>query len=310
MPCAYFRDFVRPAKTYREPDEIEREALRKLSRRARGPADGASAEAIQAALYDVARAIPRYQDMKAKGATPERPGVSNDWFTMLYGVLLGEKPWPALRLFRGALWRCRDPPADRGRALRRLCGARNRLMRVAEADIVHHPGLTGWHRGSLVQPLADEALHRAARDFSATREAHIARRMGGHDDAQDVAASERPVVVIAHSLGVITTLHAAPRIGKKSPAPFSLRRPRRRDAGTAVVDSAFLPIPRARLPVPRGAGRQQRRSLRRSALCAPSRAGYRRALHRRRRGRPYQCRQRPRAWPEGSLAFANFMAKL
>jgi len=23
--------------------------------------------------------------MKAKGATVERPGVSNDWFTMLYG---------------------------------------------------------------------------------------------------------------------------------------------------------------------------------------------------------------------------------
>ena len=49
---------------------------------ARLPAD-ASAEDIQTALYDIARPIPRYQDLKAKGATPERPGVSNEWFDML-----------------------------------------------------------------------------------------------------------------------------------------------------------------------------------------------------------------------------------
>jgi lysyl-tRNA synthetase class 1 len=95
----YFRDFVRPAKVYREPDEVEREALEKLSATlAALPADS-SAEAIQAALYDVARQIPRYQDMKAKGATAERPGVSNEWFTMLYNVLLGESRGPRFGSF-------------------------------------------------------------------------------------------------------------------------------------------------------------------------------------------------------------------
>ena len=59
----------------------------------------ASAEAIQTALYDVARKIPRYQDLKAKGATPERPGVSNDWFNMLYAVLLGEARGPRFGSF-------------------------------------------------------------------------------------------------------------------------------------------------------------------------------------------------------------------
>ena len=59
----------------------------------------ASAEDIQAALYDVARAMPRYQDLKAKGATPERPGVSNDWFNMLYEVLLGESRGPRFGSF-------------------------------------------------------------------------------------------------------------------------------------------------------------------------------------------------------------------
>jgi lysyl-tRNA synthetase class 1 len=95
----YFRNFVRPAKSFREPDEIERQALETLSAALAALPQGASAEAIQAALYDVARKIPRYQDMKAKGATVERPGVSNDWFTMLYGVLLGESRGPRFGSF-------------------------------------------------------------------------------------------------------------------------------------------------------------------------------------------------------------------
>ncbi|MGA3341301.1 MAG: lysine--tRNA ligase [Methylocella sp.] len=95
----YFRDFVLPAKIYREPDEIERESLRNLSHALAALPEGASAEAIQATLYNVARKIPRYQDMKAKGATVERPGVSNDWFTMLYGVLLGESRGPRFGSF-------------------------------------------------------------------------------------------------------------------------------------------------------------------------------------------------------------------
>ncbi|MDQ6702278.1 MAG: lysine--tRNA ligase [Pseudomonadota bacterium] len=95
----YFRDFVLPAKCFREPDAIEREALENLSAALAALPLGASAEAIQTTLYDVARQIPRYQDMKAKGATAERPGVSNDWFAMLYGVLLGESRGPRFGSF-------------------------------------------------------------------------------------------------------------------------------------------------------------------------------------------------------------------
>ena len=95
----FFRDFVRPAKTYRAPDDVEREALTALAHLlARLPAD-VSAEEIQTALYDVARPIPRYQNLAAKGATPERPGVSNDWFAMLYAVLLGEAKGPRFGSF-------------------------------------------------------------------------------------------------------------------------------------------------------------------------------------------------------------------
>ena len=96
---AYFRDFVRPAKNYRLADEVEREALQSLDAMLAGLPEGASAEDIQTALYDVARPIPRYQDLKAKNATPERPGVSNEWFNMLYQVLLGEDRGPRFGSF-------------------------------------------------------------------------------------------------------------------------------------------------------------------------------------------------------------------
>ncbi|MGO8833614.1 MAG: lysine--tRNA ligase [Roseiarcus sp.] len=114
---AYFRDFVAPRKRYRLPDEVERGALEGLSAAlAALPAD-AGAETIQHVLYDIARPIPRYQDLGAKGATPERPGVSNDWFNMLYQVLLGEERGPRFGSFV-ALYGLDETRALIGRALR------------------------------------------------------------------------------------------------------------------------------------------------------------------------------------------------
>src|SRR5208282_2071539 len=60
---AYFRDFVAPKKRYRAADEVERAALESVAAKlATLPAD-AGPEEIQHALYDIARPIPRYQDM-------------------------------------------------------------------------------------------------------------------------------------------------------------------------------------------------------------------------------------------------------
>ena len=58
-----------------------------------------TAEELQIILYDVGRAIPRYQDLNAKGATPEKPGVSNAWFGAIYQVLLGEEQGPRFGSF-------------------------------------------------------------------------------------------------------------------------------------------------------------------------------------------------------------------
>ena len=96
---AYFRDFVHPAKKYRAADETEREVLEKIDTILGALPKDARAEDIQTSLYDVARTVSRYQDLSAKGATPERPGVSNDFFNMLYEVLLGEKRGPRFGSF-------------------------------------------------------------------------------------------------------------------------------------------------------------------------------------------------------------------
>jgi lysyl-tRNA synthetase class 1 len=96
---AYFRDFVAPKKRYRAADPVERGALEAVSAKLAALPPETPAEDIQHALYDIARPIPRYQDLNAKGATPERPGVSNEFFAMLYAVLLGEERGPRFGSF-------------------------------------------------------------------------------------------------------------------------------------------------------------------------------------------------------------------
>jgi len=93
----YFRDFVLPTKSFREPDAQERKALTDLRDALDNlPAD-ASAEAIQDVVYEVGRQPP-FLDEKKK-AKDGRPGVSLDWFNMLYQVLLGQEKGPRFGSF-------------------------------------------------------------------------------------------------------------------------------------------------------------------------------------------------------------------
>ena len=95
----YYEDFVKPQKKFRPPDEVEAGALRALSDALGKARPDATAEELQGILYDVGRAIPRYQDLTAKGATPDKPGVSNAWFGAIYPVLLGEERGPRFGSF-------------------------------------------------------------------------------------------------------------------------------------------------------------------------------------------------------------------
>jgi lysyl-tRNA synthetase class 1 len=93
----YYHDFVKPAKKFRAPDAVERQALQALADAlAKLPVD-AEPEAIQTAVYDVGRSFERFQ---TPPKTPgERPGVALSWFHTLYELLLGQERGPRFGSF-------------------------------------------------------------------------------------------------------------------------------------------------------------------------------------------------------------------
>ena len=104
---AYYRDFVKPAKAYRLPDEQERQALAELAswlerleiRYGGAGALAAVAEQIQQEVYEIGK----------------RHGYANDlraWFKALYEILLGQTEGPPLRHLRRVLWPCRNRGVD------------------------------------------------------------------------------------------------------------------------------------------------------------------------------------------------------
>ncbi len=93
----YYRDFVAPTKQFREPSANERAALQDLrDALSQLPAE-ASAEDIQNVVYEIGRREP-FLDPVKKGKDG-RPGVSLDWFNMLYQVLLGQEKGPRFGSF-------------------------------------------------------------------------------------------------------------------------------------------------------------------------------------------------------------------
>ncbi|HSI40820.1 MAG TPA: lysine--tRNA ligase [Xanthobacteraceae bacterium] len=100
----YFVDRVKPRRAFRLPDDTEAAALVALDRALAaldGQEDADRRAAIQDAVLDVARPIPRYQDQKRKGPDGG-PGVSFAWFSALYQVLLGESEGPRFGTFVAA----------------------------------------------------------------------------------------------------------------------------------------------------------------------------------------------------------------
>ena len=94
----YFDDFVKPQKSYRAPDETERQALQELADSLGAlPAD-ADNVAIQNAALNVARKIERYQD-HSKQSPEGGPGGSVAFFQMIYQVLIGQERGPRFGSF-------------------------------------------------------------------------------------------------------------------------------------------------------------------------------------------------------------------
>jgi lysyl-tRNA synthetase class 1 len=93
----YFRDFVLPTKRFREPTDAERVALTDLRDALGQLPPAATAEQIQDVVYEIGRREP-FLDHNKK-AKDGKPGVSLDWFNMLYQVLLGQEKGPRFGSF-------------------------------------------------------------------------------------------------------------------------------------------------------------------------------------------------------------------
>jgi lysyl-tRNA synthetase, class I len=96
----YYRDFVAPTKKFREPLETERKALTDLRDALSNLPRDCAPEAIQDVVYEIGRREP-FLDHK-KQAKDGKPGVSLDWFNMLYQVLLGQEKGPRFGSFVAA----------------------------------------------------------------------------------------------------------------------------------------------------------------------------------------------------------------
>ena len=81
----YYRDFVKPAKKFRAPNDVERAALSELlAYLDQAPAD-AKAEALQTEVYEIGKRHP-FPELRA-------------WFKALYEVLLGQEQGPRFGSF-------------------------------------------------------------------------------------------------------------------------------------------------------------------------------------------------------------------
>ena len=82
---AYYRDFVKPAKSYRAPSDMERAALEDLDGTLGALPAEADAEAIQTQVYEVGKRHP-FESLR-------------DWFRALYEILLGQSQGPRMGSF-------------------------------------------------------------------------------------------------------------------------------------------------------------------------------------------------------------------
>ena len=182
-------------------------------------------------------------------------------------------------------------------------------MRVADAEILIVPGWSDSgpeHWQSRWQAKLSTARRVTQRDFETPIRIEWEETI-----ARDVLASARPAVIVAHSLGVIAALHAARRVGDKIAGAFLVAPPSEAVIRELpLVDSDFLPIPRARLPFP-------------AAMVGSSDDPYADLLFARHLAQDIgaefidagaaghiNVESGHGPWPEGSLAFANFMGKL
>jgi hypothetical protein len=182
-------------------------------------------------------------------------------------------------------------------------------MRVAEADILILPGWSDSgpdHWQSRWENKLSTARRVIQQDWSAPR-----RALWQEAIERAVFAADRPVVIVAHSLGAVALLHAAARVGDKIAGAFLVAPPSESVLREIpAVDKDFLPFPRARLGFP-------------TVIVAANDDPYADPLFARDLAADLGAQFLDAGaaghlnvasghgpWPEGSMAFAHFIAKL
>jgi hypothetical protein len=112
----YFRDFVKPKKTYRLADEVRDAALTEALDALGGCRTMRAPEDIQDGVYDVARPIPALSGLSRPRARRRAAGRVERVVQHALPDAARRGARPALRLLRRALWRQGDASADRRRA--------------------------------------------------------------------------------------------------------------------------------------------------------------------------------------------------
>lgn len=182
-------------------------------------------------------------------------------------------------------------------------------MRAADADILIIPGLLNSgpdHWQSRWQQRLSTARRIEQKSWdSPKRDAWV------DAIAREVSRSARPVVCVAHSLGVAALLHASREVGEKISGAFLVAPPSEAAVRELpAVDAAFLPYPRTRLPFPA--------ALVGSASDPYADPAFARALSDDIGARFIDAGDSGHInvesghgpWPEGSLALAQFIKKL
>jgi hypothetical protein len=182
-------------------------------------------------------------------------------------------------------------------------------MRAADANILIVPGYLDSgpdHWQSRWEKKLSTARRVVQRDF-----AHPDRAEWVEAIRREILASDKPAVLVAHSLGVIAALHAAQQLRSKIAGAFLVAPPSEEVIREMpAVDAAFLPVPRTRLPFPAvmvgggddpyaeaGFARRLAEDIGARFIDAGA-AGHLNA----------ESGHGP--WPEGSLAFAHFLKGL
>ena len=184
-------------------------------------------------------------------------------------------------------------------------------MRASEADILVIPGLGGSGRDHW-QSRWEAKIPAVRRVVQADWE-NPGLAAWRDRIIEEVERAARPVILVAHSLGVLAAVDAAPFLAKeessgKVKGAFLVAPPSANVlAGLDALDPAFLTVPGGSLPFPSPSDRESQRSF--CGLCRKRGFGARAWRGADRRGH-INSESGHGPWPEGLMRFAGFLKTL